>query len=161
VASGVDRATSVTGIATPPDSDRRVEAWQGRRRRLLFNVPNVSVFLLAGDECIARHQSSLRARPWVRTIPVHGDDLRAAFEGLKSGEGIQRVSAIGGRFTATRLVDAGLIQDIYLTTTSLEGGEPDTPWYVGAIPPRITAVTSKQWDEDGSRVVFEHCLISR
>ena len=128
---------------------------------LLFNVPNVPVFLLAGDECIARHQSALRARPWVRIIPVHGDDLRAAFEGLRSGEGIQRVSAIGGRFTATRLVDAGLVQDIYLTTTSLEGGEPGTPWYVGAVRPRLIEVTSKQWDEDGSRVVFEHCLISR
>jgi len=128
---------------------------------LLFNVPNVPVFLLAGDECIARHRSALRARPWVRTIHVHGDDLHVAFEGLRSGEGIQRVSAIGGRFTATRLVDAGLVQDIYLTTTSLEGGEPGTPWYAGSASPRLIAVTGKQWDEDGSRVVFEHCLITR
>ena len=94
---------------------------------LLFNVPDVPVFLIAGDECIERHESALRERPWVRLIPVNGDDLRPAFERLRSEEGIQRVSAIGGRFTATQLVDAGLIQDIYLTTTSLEGGEPGTP----------------------------------
>ena len=36
---------------------------------LLFNVPDVRVFLIAGDECIARHESALRARPWVRLIP--------------------------------------------------------------------------------------------
>jgi riboflavin biosynthesis pyrimidine reductase len=127
---------------------------------LLFNVPDVPVFLIAGDECIARHESALRPRPWVRLIPID-DDLRPVFDGLRGEEGIQRVSAIGGRFTATRLVDAGLIQDIHLTTTSLEGGEPGTPWYAGAAPPRLTAITSKQWDENGSRVVFEHCLISR
>ena len=127
---------------------------------LLFNVPDVRVFLIAGDECIARHESALRARPWVRLIPVDGDDLRPAFERLRVEEGIQRISAIGGRFTATQLVDAGLIQDIYLTTTSLEGGEPGTPWYSGAVPPRLTAITRKQWDESGSRVVFEHCVIT-
>ena len=127
---------------------------------LLFNVPDVPVFLIAGDECIARHESALRARPWVRLIPTNGDDLRPAFERLRGEEGIQRVSAIGGRFTATQLVDAGLIQDIYLTTTSLEGGEPGTPWYCGTSPPQLTAITSKQWHEGGSRVGFEHCLIT-
>lgn len=128
---------------------------------LLFNIPDVPVMLIGGDECIARHESALRARPWVRLVPTSSDDLRLAFESLRSEEGIQRVSAIGGRFTATQLVDAGLIQDIYLTTTSLEGGEPGTPWYAGTAPPRLTAITRKQWDENGSRVVFEHCLISR
>ena len=66
------------------------------------------------------------------THTLDGDDLGQAFERLRLEEGIQRISAIGGRFTATQLVDAGLIQDIYLTTTSLEGGEPGTPWYCGS-----------------------------
>jgi riboflavin biosynthesis pyrimidine reductase len=128
---------------------------------LLFNVPGVPVFLIAGDECIARHESALRARPWIRLVPVTDDDLRPAFESLRVEERIQRVSAIGGRMTATRLVDAGLIQDIYLTTTSLEGGEPGTPWYSGTNPPRLTAITRKHWGEHASSVVFEHCLIAR
>ena len=127
---------------------------------LLFNVPDVPVFLIAGDECIARHEPAFRARPWVGLIPLSGDDLRPAVERLRGEEGIQRVSAIGGRFTATQLVDSGLIQDLYLTTTSLEGGEPGTPWYCGTNPPQLTAITSKQWHESGSRVVFEHCLIN-
>ena len=86
--------------------------------------------------CFCADESALRTRPWVRPIPLNGDDLGAAFETLRVEEGIQRVSAIGGAFTATQLVDAGLIQDIYLTTTSLEGGEPGTPW-----SPRDTVVT--------------------
>jgi riboflavin biosynthesis pyrimidine reductase len=127
---------------------------------LLFNVPGARVFLIAGDECVARHESALRARPWVRLLSLTGDDLHPALERLRLGEGIQRISAIGGRFTATQLVDAGLIQDIYLTTTSLHGGEPGTPWYSGAVPPRLTQITSKEWQESGSRVVFDHSLIT-
>ena len=128
---------------------------------LLFNVPGLRVFLIAGDECIARHETALRARPWVRVILFNGDGLDLALERLRLEEGLQRISAIGGPFTATQLVDAGLVQDIYLTTTSLEGGEPGTPWFSGTVPPRLTAITSKQWDEGGSRVVFDHFLISR
>ena len=51
-----------------------------RRGRLdfaarLFTVPDVRVFLIAGDECIARHETALRARPWVRLIPLGRGDL--------------------------------------------------------------------------------------
>ena len=128
---------------------------------LLFNLPDARVVLIAGDECAARHQSALRARPWLRLLHLSGDDLDLAFERLRTEEGMRRISAIGGRLTATQLVDAGLAQDIYLTTTSLEGGDPGTPWYSGTVPPRLTAVTSKQWGESGARVVFGHFLISR
>ena len=126
---------------------------------LLFNAPHLRVFLLAGDECVARHEAALGARPWVRLFRVNGDDLDLAFERLRLEEGIQRMSAIGGRFTATQLVDAGLVQDIFLTTTSLEGGEPGTPWYAGTRWPRLTVITEKEWFENGSRVLFQHALI--
>jgi riboflavin biosynthesis pyrimidine reductase len=128
---------------------------------LVFNVPGQRVFVIAGDECRARHETALHARPWIRLIAIHGGDLSPAFERLRLEEGIERISAIGGRFTATHLVDAGLAQDIYLTTTSLEGGDPGTPWYSGAVPPRLTAITSKRWNENGATVSFEHLLISR
>jgi riboflavin biosynthesis pyrimidine reductase len=126
----------------------------------IFNVPDVRVFLIAGDECIARHEMALRARPWVRLIPFMGGDFGQVFERLRLEEGIQRISAIGGRSTATQLVDARLAQDIYLTTTSLAGGEPGTPWYCGRHSPHLTAITSKQWHESGARVVFDHFLIT-
>ena len=118
---------------------------------LLFNVP--------GHACVRdrrrRMSSAARARRFTRghgsgSSRYDGGDLSPAFERLRLEEGIQRISAIGGRFTATHLVDAGLAQDIYLTTTSLEGGDPGTPWYSGAVPPRLTAITSKQWNESGA-----------
>jgi riboflavin biosynthesis pyrimidine reductase len=126
---------------------------------LLFNVPDVPVFLIAGDECVERHVAALRARPWVRLFAFNGDDVRSAVDRLRSAEAIQRISAIGGRFTATRLVDAGLVQDLYLTTTSNRGGDPGTPWYSGKTPPHLTLITRKHWFEQGSQVVFDHYLI--
>jgi hypothetical protein len=54
----------------------------------LFNVPDVQVFLIAGDECAARHEPALRARPWVRLILSSGD-LSHAFERLRREEGEQ------------------------------------------------------------------------
>jgi len=94
-------------------------------------------------------------------MPAGDGDLDQTFERLRREEGIQRISAIGGRSTATQLVDAGLAQDLYLTTTSLEGGHPDTPWYSGAVPPRLTAITRKEWNESGARVTLDHFLIGR
>ena len=127
---------------------------------LLFNVPDVPVFLICGDECVARHASALRARPWIRQISFAGDNLRSALDRLRLEAGIQRISAIGGRFTATRLVDEGLAQDVYLTTTSREGGDAGTPWYSGASRPRLTTNTRKQWLGRPSRNVFEHIIIN-
>jgi riboflavin biosynthesis pyrimidine reductase len=127
---------------------------------LLFNVPDVPVFLIAGNECVSRHLSSLRARPWIRRIPLVADNLGPAIDHLRVAEGIRRISAIGGRFTASRLVDAGLAQDLYLTTTSRVGGEPGTPWYSGATPPGLAVITKKQWVDDGRPIVFEHISIT-
>jgi hypothetical protein len=128
---------------------------------LLFNVPHARVFLIAGDEAVARHVPAIRARPWLRLIRLNAAGFSDVLERLRLEEGIERISAIGGRFTATRLVDMGLAQDIYLTTTWLGAGEPGTPWYSGASAPQLTAVTEKQWHERASRVVFDHFLIGR
>jgi hypothetical protein len=59
------------------------------------------------------------------------------------------------------LVDAGLAQDIYLTTTPHDGGEPGTPWYTSATPPPLDVVTRKEWRDGRSTIVFEHVLIAR
>jgi riboflavin biosynthesis pyrimidine reductase len=125
---------------------------------LLFNVPDVPVFLLAGDECTSCHEAALCARPWIRQVPFHGV-LRPVIDRLRVEEGIRRISAIGGRFTATRLVDEELAQDIYLTTTPHEGGQSGTPWYSGTSSPRLRVITKKQWFDSRSSIVFEHVLI--
>jgi riboflavin biosynthesis pyrimidine reductase len=125
---------------------------------LLFNVPEVDTFLVGGPECLSRCKAALAARPWIRRIPL-GEDLRVVFDRLRA-EGIRRVSAVGGRFTASRLVDAGLVQDIYLTTTSRAGGEPKTPWYNGVAPPQLELMIRKEWGSSNSdRMVLDHLLI--
>lgn len=127
---------------------------------LLFNVPEVPVILIAGDESVSRNMMELSLRPWIRQILLTSEDLRPVLDRLRIRDGLGRISAIGGRFTASRLVDAGLAQDIYLTTTSREGGEPGTPWYTGNTPPSLDVITKKQWADDGSILVFEHDLIA-
>jgi riboflavin biosynthesis pyrimidine reductase len=126
---------------------------------LLFNVPEVPVFLITAEAAILPRLAWLRARPWIRHIPIVADDPRPVIDRLRIGEGIRRISVVGGRFTASRLVDAGLVQDLYLTTTSRDAGEPDTPWYSGAARPSLNVVTKKQWHDKGAPIVFEHILI--
>jgi hypothetical protein len=84
-------------------------------------------------------------------IPIEPDGLRASLARLRAQHGIRRISAIGGRRTATSLVDAGLVQDLCLTTSTIEGGEPGTPWYAGPRPPSMKVIVSKR-DPHGMRV---------
>lgn len=128
---------------------------------LLFQVPEVPVFLVAGPAVRDAHQDWLRARPWIRHVPLTPDGLAAAFDQLRVDAGLRRISSIGGRLTASRLVDAGLAQDIYLTTTSREGGTPGTPWYSGPDSPELDVVTRKRWVDQGAPVLFEHALVTR
>lgn len=126
---------------------------------LLFNVAEVPVFLIGGAPALEQHAAALRERPWIQPIPLDGDTLRPAIDRLRVEHGIHRISAVGGRFTATKLVDEGLAQDLYLTTGPRDGGAPGTPWYTGAVSPPVFLTTRKEWVDAGSRVVFEHILI--
>jgi riboflavin biosynthesis pyrimidine reductase len=126
---------------------------------LLFNVPDVPVFLVAGEQCIVRHAPTIRERPWVEPILLNGDGLTTAIDRLRLERRINRISAVGGRSTATRLVDEGLAQDLYLTTGAREGGETDTPWYVGTAPRSLSVITRKEWIDEDARLVFEHIRI--
>ena len=103
--------------------------------------------------------AAIRERPWVEPIPFNGDRLTPAIGRLRLEHRIHRISAVGGRSTATRLVDEGLAQDLYLTTGAREGGEAGTPWYVGTARLALSPMTRKEWLDEDSRVVFEHILI--
>jgi len=96
---------------------------------LLFNVPSVPVFVIAGSKCRERLGPTLD-RPGVTVIPAESDDLTIPFRELHR-LGIHRISVVGGRSTASRLLDAGLVQDVYLTTTLKSAGKPGTPFYAG------------------------------
>lgn len=124
----------------------------------IFTTPDVPVFLLAGDRCVTKVAEEIARRPWIKLIATE-DDLPATFARLRRDHGIGRISAVGGRVTATSLVDAGLVQDIYLTTSALAGGEPDTPWYVGGRTPALRTIVSKKEVTGDRPIRFEHLAI--
>ena len=46
------------------------------------------------------------------------------------------------------LVDDGLVQDVYLTTSSRAGGVPGTPWYGGTHSLALTVTTRNEWMDE-------------
>jgi riboflavin biosynthesis pyrimidine reductase len=125
-------------------------------RGLLFNVPEVPVFVLAGAACRDRCAAGFSSRPWITLIPLEPQGLVAALTRLRGEFGIGRISAIGGRVTATSLLDAGVVQDLCLTTSARDGGEPNTPFYVGRHLPAHDLIIRKAGTDPAYPIVFEH-----
>lgn len=126
----------------------------------ILSLPHLRVFVLAGEECVRKWSGTVPGRPWITVIPTNGD-VRAALARLRHEHGIARISCIGGRTAATSLVDAGLVQDLYLTTSAMDAGEPDTPWYAGTTPPELSVIVRKREDTPDRPIVFEHLAIGR
>lgn len=128
---------------------------------VLFNVPEVRVIVLAGPGCRDQCAEQFASRRWITVIPIDGDNWPSALARVQQDHGINRISAIGGRQTATSLIDAGVIDDICLTTTGVTGGEPDTPFYTGLKPPTLELIVRKQSKADTSPILFEHLRVAR
>ncbi|HEY7170195.1 MAG TPA: dihydrofolate reductase family protein [Vicinamibacterales bacterium] len=127
------------------------------RDMLIFNVPEVPVVLLTVGACARLMKSEIDARPWISVVEMPAADaLPHAFDQLR-GRGIRRVSAVGGRKLAAQLIDAGLVQDVYLTTSPNEGGEPNTPLYPRSLPGRV--VVRKHGSGREAGVVFEQTVL--
>jgi len=128
---------------------------------LLYNVPDVRVFIVTSDDGARAMSAHVRRRPWITVIATGPTgDLVAGLETLRVAHGIGRISSIGGRTVATALIDAGVIQDLYLTTSPLPGGEPHTPFYTGARPLRTQLVVRKAGRGEEAGVVFEHFTLA-
>jgi len=96
---------------------------------LLFNVPEIQVLVLTVASGARRMAQGFASRPWVEPIVMaRPEDLPLVFDTLRT-RGVDRISAVGGRHLATQLIDAGLVHDLYLTTSPWSGGEPGTPMY--------------------------------
>ena len=124
----------------------------------VFSTPGVAVYLLAGHVCMEHTTAALRDRPWITRVPIE-DDLPAALMRLRRDHGMSRISVVGGPILATSLVDAGLVQDIYLTTSAIDAGEPGTPWYTGKTPPPLKLIVSKREDTAAEPIRVEHFAI--
>ena len=127
---------------------------------LLFNAPGVPVFLIAGDKCWARSAAVVASRPWIQIVRLTGT-LRDAVAHLRAAHGITRISAVGGRSTATALIDEGLVHDLCLTTTPSRAGERDTPFYTGTRRPTLDVIVTKRDRQDPKALTFEHSALRR
>jgi riboflavin biosynthesis pyrimidine reductase len=127
-------------------------------RGMLFNIPEIPVVVVTVGPVAALMQNPLAARPWITTLVMErAADLRHAFGQLRS-LGIERISCIGGRRIATQLIDAGLVQDLYLTTSPRTGGEPNTPMYPQPLDGRLLVRKLGTGAEAG--VIFEHISLT-
>jgi riboflavin biosynthesis pyrimidine reductase len=126
-------------------------------RELLFNVPELRVVLITLRSTMASMEAGLQVRPWITAIAMDTPgQLREAFTSLRQ-LGIERVSVVGGRRIATGLLDAGVIQDVYLTTGVQAAGEPNTPMYAGRLNART--ILRKEGTGQDAGVVFEHMAV--
>ena len=128
-------------------------------RTLLFNVPDVAVYIIAASGACERLQGAASSRSWIELIPMHGRDLITPFTYLREKRGIGRVSCIGGRVTATTLLDAGLVQDVCLTTTARAAGEPGTPFYAGKKKVPLELMVRKRGEDPEYPITFEHFAV--
>jgi riboflavin biosynthesis pyrimidine reductase len=124
---------------------------------LLFNVPELRVFVITVAAGLDRMRRDLAARPWIAPIVMESPhDLPSAFARLRA-EGLARLSCIGGRTLAEQLIDSNLVEDLYLTTSARSAGEPNTPFYSKPLATR--EVVRKRGTGPDAGVVFQHFTI--
>jgi riboflavin biosynthesis pyrimidine reductase len=126
---------------------------------LVCNVPTVPVFILTSPAGRHRLREAAAKRPWMTL--VGGATLTEQLQVLREQHGLARISCIGGRTTATSLIDEGLVKDLYLTTTEVSAGEAGTPFYTGGRMPPMERAVRKRGSDPKFPIVFEHFVISR
>jgi len=127
-------------------------------RSLLFNVADVPVFLIIPPDSVRASERAIADRPWITVVPLANDDVGDALRRLRRNHGLARLSVVGGRTVASSLVDAGLVQDLCLTTSPLNGGEPNTPFYAGDRFPTLEVIVRKR-GIGATSITFEHLAI--
>ena len=127
-------------------------------RGLMFAEPTLPVYLITKSSVAPALRARLRDRPWVDVVDAGARvSLTTAMRYLRE-RGLRVISAIGGRRTATALLREGLISDIYLTTSPIEAGEPNTPFYEGP-PLNLSRVLLKAGKGKEEGVRFEHFVV--
>lgn len=125
-------------------------------RMLMCNVPGIPVIVLTVSGALRQMQAAADARPWITLLSAdREDELPGAFRHLRA-RGISRISCVGGRTLASRLLEARLVDDVYLTTSARKGGAPGTP--ISFNPWRGRVVVRKLGTGVEAGVIFEHVL---
>lgn len=127
-------------------------------RALMFQVPELPVFIVTKSTSAAALRERVRDRPWIEVIDAGAPlSLAGALRHLRQ-RGIEVISAVGGRRTASAMLQEGLVDDLYLTTSPIDGGEPHTPLWEGApLPLDLVVAKAALGAEAGVR--FEHFIL--
>jgi riboflavin biosynthesis pyrimidine reductase len=125
---------------------------------LMFNEPQLPVFIITRSGAVDEIRRRVAGRRWIEVLdagePV---SMTRGLRGLRA-RGIEVVSCVGGAKTSTALLQERLVSDIYLTTSAIEAGEPDTPYYEGPpLPLQRVLLKHGQGAERGVR--FEHFVV--
>jgi riboflavin biosynthesis pyrimidine reductase len=127
---------------------------------LMFQEPSLPVFVVTRTNVVSELRRRVERQPWIEVIdggePL---SLTAAMRQLRE-RGIKVVSCVGGARTATAFLAEGLITDVYLTTSAIDGGAPNTPYCSGP-PLPMTRVLLKHGTGVETGVRFEHFIIDR
>jgi len=126
---------------------------------LLFNTPDLRVILLTIAPISDAMHRGLSPRPWISPVIMRSPE--ALEEGLAQIRrlGIERISCVGGRTLARQLLQAGLIQDVYLTKSPKSGGEPNTPLTDRPLDGELIVRKHGSGADEG--VVFEHLALDQ
>ena len=127
---------------------------------LMFLEPGLRVFVITRSGAVGAIARRVAGRPWIDVVDA-GEPVsfERAFRALRS-RGIEVLSCVGGRRTATAIVKAGLASDVYLTTSAIEAGEPNTPFYDGPTL-SLERVVLKEGRGPETGVRFEHFRMPR
>jgi riboflavin biosynthesis pyrimidine reductase len=124
---------------------------------LMFQEPELPVFLVTTSDAAASLRLQVATRPWVSVIDAGQPlSMRTALRELRA-HGIETISAIGGRRTARALLREGVARDLYLTTSAKSAGEPNTPLLDEPINAVAVVIKEGTGREEGVR--FTHYAI--
>ena len=120
---------------------------------LMFQVPEVRVYLVTTSDAASSLRLQVATRPWVQVIDAGQPlSMRTALRELRS-RGIETLTAIGGRTTARALLRDHVVHDLYLTTSPKEGGEPHTPLLEAPLTAPAVVIKRGTGPEEGVRFV--------
>jgi riboflavin biosynthesis pyrimidine reductase len=122
---------------------------------LMFNEPSLRVVVVTRTSAVDTVRDRIVWKPWIEVVDA-GEPVsfERAFRYLRD-RGIEVMSCVGGRRTATALLRERLVSDIYLTTSPHDGGVPGTPYYDGPALP-LDRVVLKEGRGTEHGVAFEH-----
>ena len=127
---------------------------------LMFTTPELRVFVVCSTEAAVAVSRSVSSRPWIEVIDAGSPPSVSTAMKMLRARGLETISCVGGRATATSLLRAGLVSDLYLTTSAISAGEPHTPFYEGP-PLTLTRTVEKAGQGSEAGVRFEHQIIER